>query len=333
MINAAPAPPVAPPLWAAPADADGPLLASEADVSFHRLARIRPRYRWWRPLLTGVVGTALYGATLLFVGVVGAMYALAANPGWINDPSAGVAPDVWGVFDLDRPWMLAVLLVPLILMIPMLAAASRMIQGRGVGFLLSVTGRLRWRWFGRTLLIAFAVFSVSILINIGVSALIGTPMQPTADHSGIPLMLLLVILLVPLQAAAEEYVFRGYLMQLVGSWLKHPAFAILLPVPLFVLGHGYDLWGQLSIAVFAVVAGWLCWRTGGLEAAIAMHVANNVLLFVFASFGLADANATSGTPIDLLLHAATMLVFTAIVVRSSRGIERYAASASASRIV
>jgi hypothetical protein len=45
-----------------------------------------------------------------------------------------------------------------------------------------------------------------------------------------------ILLLVPLQAAAEEYIFRGYLMQSIGRWLRHPAFAILLPVPLFVLG-------------------------------------------------------------------------------------------------
>jgi hypothetical protein len=36
-------------------------------------------------------------------------------------------------------------------------------------------------------------------------------------------------------------------------------------VPLFVLGHGYDLLGQIGVGLFAVAAGWLTWRTGGLE--------------------------------------------------------------------
>jgi hypothetical protein len=62
----------------------------------------------------------------------------------------------------------------------------------------------------------------------------------------------------------------------IGRWLRHPAFAILLPVPLFVLGHGYDLLGQIGVGLFAVAAGWLTWRTGGLEAAIALHVVNNL---------------------------------------------------------
>ena len=31
---------------------------------------------------------------------------------------------------------------------------------------------------------------------------------------------LVLLLIVPLQAAAEEYVFRGYLMQSIGRWLR-----------------------------------------------------------------------------------------------------------------
>ncbi len=85
-------------------------------------------------------------------------------------------------------------------------------------------------------------------------------------------------------------------MQLVGSWLRHPAFAILLPVPLFVLGHGYDVWGAASVGLFAVVAAWLTWRTGGLEAAISLHIVNNLLIFLLGSVAVVDANATSARP-------------------------------------
>lgn len=124
------------------------------------------------------------------------------------------------------------------------------------------------------------------------------------------------VVLVPLQSAAEEYVFRGQLMQTIGSWLKRPAFAILLPVPLFVVGHDYDLWGQLDIAVLALAAGWLAWRTGGLEAPIALHLVNNVLFTVMTAFGYADPNSTHGTPTDLAASAATTLFAIAWLVRT-----------------
>lgn len=282
---------------------------------FHRLALVRPRNRWWAPLLTGVVGVALYLVIML-------MMLLPLMLVGVLVPSVGEAIDemlqLQDSFDLDRPWLMLALLVPLILMIPALLLASRMVQGRGVGYLTSVVGRMRWGMLGRTLLIAVTVFTGVFVGWVLIDVLLGIPVEFRADHSGLPVMLLLVIALVPLQAAAEEYVFRGYLMQLIGRWLRHPAFAILLPVPLFVLGHGYDIWGALSVGLFAIVAGWLCWRTGGLEAAIAMHVANNVVIFVFAGFGLVDGNATTGTPVDLIVQTATALVFAAIVLRTER---------------
>lgn len=293
------------------------------DVEFHRLARVRPGYRWWRPILTGLVGVALY---LGLAGVV--VVALATASLFV--PTIGAAADSFmassdaGSFDLEQPWLLATLLVPLIALIPVLFLASRLMQGCGVGLLSSVLGRIRWRWLGHTLLLALIVFTVAFALWIAVDTALGVPFEVRFDHPGIPLMLVIVLLLVPLQATAEEYVFRGYLMQLVGAWLRHPAFAILLPAPLFVLGHGYDIWGGLSVGAFAVVAGWLCWRTGGLEAAISMHIVNNVVIFVLASIGLVDGNATEGTPVDLLVQTAIIVVYSLLVIRAAdrRGIRR-----------
>lgn len=283
---------------------------------YHRLARVRPRYNWGLTLVTGIVAVALYVVLMLMILVpVGVTWML-------TDPIAAQNFDqvlsTTAFFDLDQPLLLAVLVVPLILMIPALFLATRMVQGRGVGFLSSVAGRLRWGWLGQTLLLAVGVYAVYFGITLAISAINGDTIKFDASHSGIPLMLLLVIALVPLQAAAEEYVFRGYLMQLIGGWLKHPAFAILLPAPIFVLGHGYDIWAGLSTGVFAVVAAWMSWRTGGLEAAISMHIVNNVLIFALGSFSLVNANASTGTPIDLLGSAVMMVAFALIVDRWAR---------------
>lgn len=159
------------------------------------------------------------------------------------------------------------------------------------------------------------VFAVYYAVVFGWSALTGDAIVVDFTHPGIWVMVLLVLVLIPFQAAAEEYVFRGYLMQLVGGWLRHPAFAILFPVPLFVLGHGYDVWGAASVGMFAIVAAWLTWRTGGLEAAISLHIVNNVLIFLLGSVALVDANATSGTPVDLLASGLAMIVYAVLADR------------------
>lgn len=306
-------------------DTAAPAPASADQIAFHRLARLRPRYRWWRMLLTGLLGIAFYVAILLVV-LVPLGIASVLIPQW--GAELQILLGTMAFFDLDRPWLLVALVLPLILMIPALLLASRVVEGRGVGLLSSVTGRLRFDWLGKSLLLALGVFAVYFAVSLGVSAATGADITPDFSHPNLWIMVLLVLLLIPFQAAAEEYVFRGYLMQLVGGWLRHPAFAILLPVPLFVLGHGYDVWGAASVGVFAIVAAWLCWRTGGLEAAISLHIVNNVLIFLFGSVGMVDANATSGTPIDLLGSIVAMVVYALLADRWARrrGVVRTAAA-------
>src|SRR5699024_2948557 len=100
--------------------------------------------------------------------------------------------------------------------------------------------------------------------------------------AGVLLAWLLALVLSPLQCAGEEFVFRALPMQMLGTWLRRPVLGILLPVPLFMLGHGYSWLGQVDIAVFAVVMGLLAWKTGGLEIPILLHTANNWTLFAIA---------------------------------------------------
>jgi membrane protease YdiL (CAAX protease family) len=288
---------------------------SVEEFAYHRLARLRPRYRWWRMLLTGLLGIVFYVVLLLLL-VVPLGIASVLIPSW--GAELQVLLTTMQYFDLDRPWLLVALVLPLILMIPALLAASRIVEGRGVGLLSSVTGRLRMGWLGKSLALALAVFVVYFGVLLGLSAATGDAVVADFSHPGLWVMVALVLVLIPFQAAAEEYVFRGYLMQLVGGWLRHPAFAILLPVPLFVLGHTYDVWGAASVGVFAVVAAWLTWRTGGLEAAISLHIVNNVLIFLLGSVALVDANATSGAPIDLLASTAAMVVYALLADRWAR---------------
>ena len=276
---------------------------------YHRLLRSDPRHRWWRPLVVGLVATSLYLAVLVVICVVIIAVGLVV-------PSVELAVDrSWeGDLDLGDPVAFALLLGLLVLMLPALLLAARL-TGSPVGLLSSVTGRLRFRWLGTATLLAFAVWAPVMAVSVALEAVTETlPVRQVTPTTGLAL-LVLTLTLVPFQAAAEEYVFRGYLSQLVGSWLRHPAFAVLLPVPLFVLGHGYDALGAVDVGTFAVFCGWLAWRTGGLEAAIAAHVANNVVLMSLAALGLSDPNATDTTALGLGVSIAMMAVFTVLVTR------------------
>ena len=274
--------------------------------AYHRLARTRPGTRWWRPLLVGLVALGLYlgalvGGTVLVVVVV-----FLVGPETF-DTLSGV-----DLLDLRDPLAFTLNMLLIVAMLPAVLVATRLLGARPVGLLASVTGRVRWGWATRCLALAAAVALAVHGVEIVLAVATGTPWQPRADERTVPL-LVLVVLLVPAQCVAEEVLFRGYLVQTVGTWLRHPAFAVVLPVPLFVLGHLYEGLAMLDTALWALAMGWLVWRTGGLEAAAAAHVVNNTLVFTLGSVHLADLDLVDVPPDAFLISTLSALAYVGLV--------------------
>jgi len=106
--------------------------------------------------------------------------------------------------------------------------------------------------------------------------------------SFIPLVLI-SFLLIPFQAATEEFLFRGYLAQGVAAWTKRRLLVIVIPSLFFALMHGlnpevgeFGFWSVMPMyfmfgVVFAVVAT----LDDGIELAIGLHAANNVFSSIF----------------------------------------------------
>ena len=89
-----------------------------------------------------------------------------------------------------------------------------------------------------------------------------------------------MLLTTPLQAAGEEYAFRGYLLQAIGALTRRAWIALVLTSLLFAMAHGLQNFPLFfDRFMFGLIAGWLVIRTGGLEAGIALHVLNNLLAF------------------------------------------------------
>ncbi|MFT3887548.1 MAG: type II CAAX endopeptidase family protein [Arachnia sp.] len=285
---------------------DAPTLTPDVPVPFHRMMPARPGHRWWRPLVSIVASVAAYAVIV----IAALIFVVLATPRLAQQVMA-IDPLVPDLGDPVLSWVSSVMLA---LMIPAVAAGVWIGERRGLGTLSSVAGRLRVGLLSRCLLLAAAVFAVFV----AVSLLAGVAQGETVAVRWMPSSLALVavaLLGVPFQAAAEEYVFRALPQQALGSWLKSPWWGILLPVPLFVIGHGYDLAGQISVAVFGLAAGILTWRTGGLEAAIALHVVNNASLYLLGAVGLVDLSATGGSWVGLLLDTAMIGGYTALVFR------------------
>ncbi len=251
-------------VWPAPADSSAP-----EQLTYFQLSR-RTR-GWWRPLAT--LGVFLVVTLGLFVGL---MLVTLFVPGLTFFASDEL--------DMSNPVDAAIGSAMLALFIPAAVIATRL-TGRG-GTIHSVTGRLRWGLLGSSLALALVPVVLSVVATWPLD-----PIVPSVSASTLGLVLV-GLLIIPLQAAGEEYLFRGILMQAVGHWLRAPIWGLLISLPLFVFGHDYDAWGLAFTGLFAAAATWLTWRTGGLEAAIALHVVNNSVVIILGAFGLTDLNAT-----------------------------------------
>lgn len=290
---------------------------SEPRYEFHRLLRRDERYRWWRPL--AMLGTAGgFFVVLAVVVMLFVMFTILLNPAlWASDSDGWETLEQSDLIDMSDPFNFFFLMMTIIIMIPAIWLAYLLLGSKPVGLLLSVTGKMRWKWLGLASAVSLVVYAVFFALSFALDAVSSTPQVeiPAESMPTSPLFYaLLVLLLTPLQCTAEELVFRGAFMQAIGAWLKHPAFAILLPMPLFTLGHDYDLYGMLDVAVFAIAAGYLSWRTGGLEAAIAMHIINNTTLFLLGSVGLVDLNDSNSNPTSLISSVVLTFLLASILL-------------------
>lgn len=386
------APPTPQPVWAKPQWQTAAEWSETAPLEYHQLLRGTPKPRWWKPLVGLALGVIYYFTfSVVYSLIIGGI-------GTVFFGVSLASEDFLLLFtpDTQRPLSLVMALGSIALMIPATVLAMMSVGISPAGRLWSVALRIRWRLIGRTVLPAIvALFLINamgvfldIIVNgvtggsgeaggsdIGLSDLALDGMPAGFDARAALWSVLFILLLVPLQASAEELVFRGAFMQAIGVWHKStwfivllsagipagalllfwlsgtaglteqggrvlivgavvftaaalmrrftgsPFIAIALPSLIFALAHIYEIWGMLSVASMALIAAWLAWRTGGLEAAITLHVVNNIvgmMFMVFAVGGETGQTAEGGTPIGLIATVAGQLLFAWWVDRDFR---------------
>jgi len=262
-------------------------------VEYHLIQRTGAA-GWWRPAV-GIVSLALgFFVVPALLGVALVIFFVAQGD------SVEDATNKFADTDNVTPLVLGFLNVSLAALIPVCLLLTWALHRLRPGWLSSVAPRLRWGWMGA----CFGLALVALVVTVVVAALLPSA-GDAAEMSGelnewtttTRDFVLVIVLLTPLQAAGEEYAFRGYLAQAFGG-LFAPlgpqagrAAAVLLPAVLFALAHGaQDAPVFVDRLAFGLVAGVLVITTGGLEAGIAMHVLNNFLAYGFA---LAYSDMTS----------------------------------------
>ncbi|GAA1426291.1 hypothetical protein GCM10009616_00450 [Microlunatus lacustris] len=242
-------------------------------VRYSQLLR-GPRHRWWKPLLTamlaGAIALGLSVVTVLPPLVVGLVTGVPDLPGYVFRTLSEI-DDLGPVGFIGLNLSLAIL-------IPTVMLSIWAVHGVRPRFSTSVTGGIRWGWMQRCLLVVVPIW----LLYVGITLLLDPGDGARPAYWGA--LLVIAVVMTPFQAAGEEYFFRGWIMQVVGSWFRRPVVGLVVTTVVstitFSAAHGsFDIWILANIGCLAVAACLATWRTGGLEAAIAMHAVNNVLAF------------------------------------------------------
>jgi membrane protease YdiL (CAAX protease family) len=278
------------------------------------------RWAWWRPGLGLLLFAVVYTVAVVLTFLLGVIALVAAE----GTEFADLAQQ--DLADLSGPGVLLVTNLVTTAAIPVVWLLWAAAHGMGIGWSSSVLGRLRWRLFPTYVRLALGTIGLAICLSLGLAVLAGgwEVTGPTASYGW---LVVVVLLTTPLQSAAEEYIFRGYLSQAVAGWVRAPVagavVAALITATLFSFAHlPPDIPTFVQRFVVGLAASAVVWLTGGLEAAIALHAVNNVVIFVMA--GALGADLTSAATAnagalwwDVALTFAALAAFVALVARST----------------
>lgn len=237
------------------------LLPAGVGVPFHRLTT-PARGRWWRlalALVLGALGLLVTSLVALAVVVLGAE-ALGFGTTQLSGHRIGVR-------------LLLATNLGLALLIPVAGLLTLLLYRHRQRWVSSVRPGLRWRWLFVAVGAAGAVWAILLLL--GLAGALADRSHPIDSRTAG--LLAVVVLTTPLQAAGEEYLFRGFVLQSLGAARLPTWLCCLVSAALFATAHL-----QFSPPLFAdrlllgVVLGWLAIRTGGLETGIAIHTAKNI---------------------------------------------------------
>jgi membrane protease YdiL (CAAX protease family) len=287
-------------------------------LAYHRMFRARPSYRWWKPLVAFVVGVGFYYAlTIVYQEVV--LLAVSAIGGHRAELDL-IKAATQNQQNASDPLVMLFTLGSLATMLPSVILAVRILGLGTFGSLASVAGRIRWRWLARCIIPGLVYMAITVGLGYVVPASWQGPSNTTGQLTPIPALVVsiaLIVLFVPLQAAGEEFAFRGFGMQTFGSWFRWPIVAIVVPTVGFAFAHSYNVWGRLDVFALGLSFAYLAWRTGGLEAGVVGHVINNVVVFILAAPFVASGQS-DGSPVGAAITVVSSGVYVLMVTRLAR---------------
>jgi hypothetical protein len=235
----------------------------------------------------------MFAAVLIASNTIGAVplliaYAMKAssNPEVISEIAAN--PSDLGVLGLEPNLGLFIMLFPFIAGLLTFVLLVKPLNNRTYKLTINGTGIFRWNRFLISALVWLILSAVYFFIYLKAD-----PSDFTLMNTSASLLILIAVSLIfiPFQAAFEEILFRGYLMQGLAVLARNRWFPLLMTSLLFGLMHAFNPevkeFGFFTMmpqyVLFGLVFGIITILDDGIEAAIGAHAANNIFLCVMVT--------------------------------------------------
>jgi uncharacterized protein len=241
---------------------------------------------YWRYIIMIAV-VLIVSNTIGAVPLLLAMFAKSGtNPEVFSQLAAN--PNDYGVIGLDPNVGLLMMLFPFMAGLLAFVLLVKPLNNRTIRMIINGTSKIRWNRF----FISAAVWAVlSALYFLFYLKL--DPSNFQLNNKSISLLILSVvsILFIPFQAAFEEVLFRGYLMQGFAAIVRFRWFPLIMTSLLFGLMHAFNPevkeFGFFTMMpqyiVFGLIFGIITILDDGIEASMGAHTANNIFLCIMVT--------------------------------------------------
>lgn len=260
--------------------------------------------KWWMYVMGGILAFLGY---ILFQFIMLVPLLAAASQHGIGmaeiskDPYILFNPDAIG---MNRSVMLSLMMGMFVFTLIALLLAVKFIHKKTVASVITGFEKIRWRRY----FFSFAIWG-SLLVILGIASYLTSPgdMELKFDLPKFMVLLVVAVIFVPIQTATEEILFRGYLMQGLGQMTKSGIIPLIITSVLFGLMHGSNpeakAHGLLIMLpyymMFGLFLGFLTLLDEGLELAMGIHCANNLV----SSLTVTSKNSVLQT--DAIFYAKT----------------------------
>lgn len=235
----------------------------------------------------------MFAVVLIVSNTIGAIPLLVAlvlksgsNPGIFAQFSAN--PNDYSIIGFNANTGFFIMLFPFIAGLIAFILLVKPLNNRTFSMTINGTGKIRWNRFfisGSVWLILSALY---LLLYVKIY-----PSNFAINNKTASLIILSIIsiLFIPFQAAFEEVLFRGYLMQGFAALVRNRWFPLIMTSLLFGLMHAFNpevkKFGFLTMipqyVVFGLIFGIITILDDGIEASMGAHAANNIFLCIMVT--------------------------------------------------